>query len=111
MAILLSVLYSREGEQEKAEGLLKEGIVRFPNDPRLYIELASVEERRGQFAAAARTAEKVQSLTLTTEESPRFRYSRWAPEALFTLRASLRATSDARLALLSQALGTVRVAG
>ncbi|MEA2694082.1 MAG: Tetratricopeptide repeat [Acidobacteriota bacterium] len=107
----LAVRYSRDGEQEKAEAVLKEGITKFPNEPRLYIELASVLERRGQWGAAAQMAEKVQSLPLGAEESARFRYSRWGPEALFALRASLRETSDARLALLSQALGTVKVAG
>ena len=107
----LAVRYSREGEHEKAETVLEEAVAKFPNDPRLYVELASVLERRGRPGAAAQMAEKVQALPMTHEESPRFRYSRWGPEALFALRTSLRETSDARLALLSQALGTVRVAG
>jgi len=101
----LGVLYSHRGDYAKAEEVLRQGVSRFPNNPRLYILLASVLERRGQPGAAAQTAEKVASLTLSHEESPRFRYSRWAPEALFAMRASLRETSDARLALLSQALG------
>jgi tetratricopeptide (TPR) repeat protein len=107
----LAVRYSRDGEHEKAATVLEEGVAKFPNDPRLYIELASVLERRGQPGAASRMAEKVETLPQTHEESARFRYSRWGPEALFALRASLRETSDARLALLSQALGTVKVAG
>ena len=47
---------------------------------------------------------------MSHEESARYRYSRWAPEALFAMRASLRETSDARLALLSQALGNGKAA-
>jgi tetratricopeptide (TPR) repeat protein len=101
----LGVRYSRDGEFEKAEVLLKEGITRFPGDPRLYIE------RQGQPGAASRMAEKVESLPVDHQESPRYRYSRWSPEALFALRASLRETSDARLTLLTQALGTGKVAG
>jgi tetratricopeptide (TPR) repeat protein len=107
----LGVRYSRDGEFEKAETVLQEGIARFPGDPRLYIELASILERRGQPGAASRMAEKVESLPVSHEESPRYRYSRWSPEALFALRASLRETSDARLTLLTQALGTGKVAG
>jgi Tfp pilus assembly protein PilF len=101
----LGVLYAHGGEYAKAEEVLRQGVSRFPNNPRLYTLLAAVLERRGEPGAAARTAEKVESLALSREESPRFRYSRWAPEALFAMRASLRETSDARLALLSQALG------
>ncbi len=107
----LGVRYARDGEFEKAEMLLKEGIARFPGDPRLYIELASILERQGQPGAASRMAEKVESLPIDHQESPRYRYSRWSPEALFALRASLRETSDARLTLLTQALGTGKVAG
>jgi tetratricopeptide (TPR) repeat protein len=102
----LGTLYSRDGSFPQAEEVLRQGLARFPNNPRFYILLASVLERRGQSGEAAKLAERVTTLTLPREESPRFRYSRWAPEALFTLRASLRETSDARLALLSQALGT-----
>jgi tetratricopeptide (TPR) repeat protein len=101
----LGVLYSRAGEYAKAEEVLRQGLARFPNDPRLYTLVASVLERRGQSGAASRLVEKVETLPLSREESPRFRYSRWAPEVLFAMRTSLRETSDARLALLSQALG------
>jgi tetratricopeptide (TPR) repeat protein len=107
----LAIRYSRDGQFEKAEAVLKEAVAKFPNDPRLYVELASVLERRGQSGTASRMAEKAGSLPPSHEESARFRYSRWAPEALFAMRASLRETSDARLALLSQALGTGKAAG
>jgi tetratricopeptide (TPR) repeat protein len=101
----LGAFLARDGQFEKAEAVLKEGLAKFSNDPRLYVELASVLERRGESGAASRLAEKAGSLPLSHEESARYRYSRWAPEALFAMRASLRETSDARLALLSQALG------
>jgi tetratricopeptide (TPR) repeat protein len=102
----LAELHSREGAYDKAEEVLRQGVAHFPNNPRLYVLLAAVLERRGRSGEAVEVAEKVTSLPLSREESPRFRYSRWAPDALFALRASLRETSDARLALLSQALGT-----
>jgi tetratricopeptide (TPR) repeat protein len=107
----LGAFYAKDGQYEKAEEVLKAGVAKFPNNPRLYVELASVLERRGEHGAASQLAAKVERLNLGSEESPRYRYSRWAPEALFAMRASLRETSDARLALLSQALGTGKAAG
>ncbi|HTQ79054.1 MAG TPA: tetratricopeptide repeat protein [Thermoanaerobaculia bacterium] len=107
----LGGLLAREGAYAEAEAVFRQGLVRFPGNARLYVELASVLERLGQPGAAVQMAEKVTALAPPREESPRYRYSRWAPEALVALRASLRETSDARLALLAQALGTGKAAG
>ncbi|HXO18888.1 MAG TPA: tetratricopeptide repeat protein [Thermoanaerobaculia bacterium] len=102
----LAALYFREGSYAKAAELLKRGVARFPRNARLYIQLAAALERAGEPAAALKAADKVQTLDLSRDESPRYRYSRWAPDALVQLRAAMRETSDARLAILAQALAS-----
>jgi tetratricopeptide (TPR) repeat protein len=100
----LAKLYAEQGKDARARELLRTAVRRFPEDTRLQIQLAAVLERAGEPGAALEAAERVYTLKRTAGESPRYRYSRWAPDALVPLRSALRETSDARLGLLTQAL-------
>lgn len=103
----LAKIYAEKGADAKAVELLRRAVRRFPEDARLQVQLAAVLERSGESRAALEAAERVYSLRPAAAgggESPRYRYSRWAPDALVTLRTSLRETSDARLGVLTQAL-------
>jgi tetratricopeptide (TPR) repeat protein len=106
----LAKLYAEKGSDAKAAELLRRAVKRFPDDARLQVQLAAVLERSGEPRAALEAAERVYSLRPapgpggSAGESPRYRYSRWSPDALVALRTSLRETSDARLGVLTQAL-------
>lgn len=102
----LASLYAGKGSYDRAQELLRRALARFPGDARLHVQLAAMLERSGRPGAALEAAEKVHTLKLDRGESPRYRYSRWAPDALIALRAALHETSDSRLGLLAQALGT-----
>jgi tetratricopeptide (TPR) repeat protein len=100
----LAKLYTEKGADAKAAELLRTAVRRFPEDTRLQVQLAAVLERAGEPRSALEAAERVYTLRPGAGESPRYRYSRWAPDALVGLRTTLHETSDARLGLLSQAL-------
>ncbi|HEV2852953.1 MAG TPA: tetratricopeptide repeat protein [Thermoanaerobaculia bacterium] len=103
----LARLHSDRGRTSEAEKVLRKGVERFPNDPRLKIQLAAVLDRRGAAGEATAIVEKLlasPSLSAATDASDRFLYNTVRPEAFEPARSFLAENSKSRLPVLAQAL-------
>ncbi|HEX7185497.1 MAG TPA: tetratricopeptide repeat protein [Thermoanaerobaculia bacterium] len=98
---------SQSNASSAAQKVLEEGIERFPNDARLYIQLAHVLDRRGEIRPAQAIMEKV--LVVQTADSPaasaRMLYNTTRDETFEAARKFLDENARSRLSLLAQALG------
>jgi tetratricopeptide (TPR) repeat protein len=101
----LARLHSDRGRGSEAEKVLRKGVERFPDDPRLKIQLAAVLDRRGAAGEATAMVEKLLSSPLAgTGASDRFLYNTVRPEAFEPARSFLAENSKSRLPVLAQAL-------
>lgn len=102
----LARIHSDRGRTSEAEKVLRKGVERFPEDPRLKIQLAAVLDRRGAGGEATALVEKLLASPAMTGDgaSDRFLYNTVRPEAFEPARSFLAENSKSRLPVLTQAL-------
>jgi tetratricopeptide (TPR) repeat protein len=103
----LADIHRAAGKLDVARKVLEAGIERIPNDPRLYVQLASVLDRAGQTRSAQDLMDKVMELK---QQSPanaaRFLYNTIREETFQAARRFLDENAQSRLSVLAQALDT-----
>lgn len=107
----LARLHSDRGRSSEAEKVLRKGIERFPEDPRLKIQLAAVLDRRGSPGEATAIVEKLLATQPSSDASSRYLYNTVRPEAFEQARSFLAENSKSRLPVLAQALSAPPQAG
>jgi len=100
----LARFHSDKERSSEAEKVLRKGIERFPEDPRLKIQLAAVLDRRGNPGEATAIVEKLLATKPSSEASARYLYNTVRPEAFEQARSFLAENSKSRLPVLAQAL-------
>jgi tetratricopeptide (TPR) repeat protein len=101
----LARLASEQGKPAQAQKLLEDALKRFPEDSRLYVQLAAVLDRKGEMRAAQTVMEKVLTLKPAVhDESARFLYNTTRQETFAQARQFLDENARSRLSLLAEAL-------
>lgn len=101
----LAQLHREQGRGAEAEKVLRRAIEAYPDDPRFYIQLAAVLDRRGAAKEATELVEKVlASPSQQVSASGRYLYNQFPPDAFAEARAFLDENSRSRLPVLAQAL-------
>jgi tetratricopeptide (TPR) repeat protein len=101
----LARLFVEQGSPAGAESTLQAAVERFPEDARLYVQLASVLDRKGEIRRAQQVMDKVGSLPPASEASGRYLYNTTRDETFAEARKFLDDNARSRRALLAQALG------
>jgi Flp pilus assembly protein TadD len=99
----LARLLSTQGSPAGAQKVLEAAIKNTPDDPRLYVQLAAVLDRKGEVRGAQAVMEKVLSLR-SAESSSRFLYNTTRQETFAEARHFLDDNARSRLSLLAEAL-------
>ncbi len=114
----LAAIHREKGSLDAARTVLEAALKRFPNDPRLYVQLSSVLDRAGQTRSAQDLMEKAVEVRQTPETAARFLYNTIREESFQAARRFLDENAQSRLSVLAQALDTpnkasmgMRVAG
>jgi len=107
----LARLYSEQGSPAGAQKVLEAAVQRFPDDARLYVELAAVLDRKGEMRGAQAVMEKVTALKPSTEDSARLLYNTTRQETFAQARQFLDENARSRLSLLAEALSVPNHAG
>jgi tetratricopeptide (TPR) repeat protein len=110
----LARLYSEQGSPAGAQKVLEAALERFPNDARLYVELAAVLDRKGEMRSAQSVMEKVLALKPSasgSEETARLLYNTTRQETFAQARQFLDENARSRLSLLAEALSVPNHAG
>ncbi len=94
-----------EGQLDRAHETVTVGIARQPENQRLKIMLAFVEDLQGRSADAAGSIARVEENAGRRFDSPRMRYSQWPDLGLYEIRAQLEKVADERHRDLREALG------
>jgi tetratricopeptide (TPR) repeat protein len=102
----LADLHREKGKLDAARTVLEAALKRFPNDPRFYVQLASVLDRSGQTRSAQDLMEKMPSAPQTPETAARFLYNTVRDETFQAARRFLDENAQSRLSVLAQALDT-----
>lgn len=88
--------------------LLQNGLERFPNHPRVYIQLAALHDRAGQLTEGRRVLavldQRMARGAIRDADSPRFRYSQWPEHAFAQAHRDFGDIVSARLPQLAEAL-------
>lgn len=88
--------------------LLKQGMERFSDQPRFYIQLAALHDQSGQLTEGRRVLaaldRRMARGDLRTTDSPRFLYTQWPEHAFAEAHRDFREIVSARLPQLAQAL-------
>jgi tetratricopeptide (TPR) repeat protein len=101
----LADLHREKNRLDAARVVLEAGIQRFPSDPRLYVQLASVLDRAGQTRSAQDLMDKVMELKQQPPETAaRFLYNTIREETFQAARRFLDENAQSRLPVLAQAL-------
>lgn len=104
-----SLLWELERRQE-AQDLLRQGMERFPQTPRLIIQLASMLDRSARPGEARRFLARLENLTLESKPTPRLLYSQWPRHPAEAARRALRQRQQDLLPNLAAALESVESA-
>jgi len=103
----LADIHREKGKLDAARTVLEAAIQRFPSDPRLYVQLASVLDRAGQARSAQDLMDKVMELKQQAPETAaRFLYNTVRDETFQAARRFLDENAQSRLSVLAQALDT-----
>ncbi len=103
----LADIHREAGKLDAARTVLEAAVQRFPSDPRLYVQLASVLDRAGQARIAQDLMDKVMALKQQTpENAARFLYNTIRDETFLAARRFLDENAQSRLSVLAQALDT-----
>ncbi len=102
----LAGIHREKGNLDAARQVLEAAVERFPNDPRFYVQLASVLDRAGQSRSAQDLMDKVVALKAAPETAARFLYNTVRDETFVAARRFLDENARSRLAVLAQALDT-----
>lgn len=103
----LADIHRETGKLDTARSVLEAAVQRFPSDPRLYVQLASVLDRAGQARTAQDLMDKVMALKQQTPETAaRFLYNTVREETFQAARRFLDENAQSRLSVLAQALDT-----
>ncbi|HKH46259.1 MAG TPA: tetratricopeptide repeat protein [Thermoanaerobaculia bacterium] len=101
----LADVHREKGKLDAARAVLEAALQRFPNDPRFYVQLASVLDRAGQTRTAQDVMEKLPLIEpRTPETAARFLYNTVRPETFQEARRFLDENAQSRLPVLAQAL-------
>jgi len=100
----LARLLCEKGQLAGAQKVLEAAVHRFPDDPRMYVELSSVLDRKGEMRSAQALMEKVVKMKATTEDSSRLLYNTTRQETFAEARRFLDENAHSRLSLLAEAL-------
>jgi tetratricopeptide (TPR) repeat protein len=101
----LARLYSEQNKPAQAQNVLEDALKRFPEDARLYVQLAAVLDRKGEMRAAQSVMEKVLTLKPPMhDESARLLYNTTRQETFAEARHFLDENARSRLSLLAEAL-------
>ena len=87
-----------------AQKVLEAAVRRFPDDPRLVVELSSVLDRKGEVRTAQALMEKVVTMNVATADSSRLLYNTTRQETFAEARRFLDENAHSRLSLLAEAL-------
>jgi tetratricopeptide (TPR) repeat protein len=101
----LARLYMEKSSPAGAQKTLEAAIQRFPDDARLYVELASVLDRKGEVRGAQAVMEKVLAMKPSAQDSSRLLYNTTRQETFAEARRFLDENAHSRLSLLAEALG------
>jgi tetratricopeptide (TPR) repeat protein len=101
----LALVHGGQGKTSAAEKVLRAAIERFPQDARLYIQLAAVLDRRGAAAEAGSLVEQALAFPAEGVSSARWLYNSARPDMFDEARSFLAENSRSRLPMLAQALG------
>jgi len=107
----LARLYSEQGSPAGAQKVLEAALQRFPNDARLYVELAAVLDRKGEMRGAQAVMDKVLALKPSADDSSRLLYNTTRQETFAQARQFLDENARSRLSLLAEALSVPNHAG
>lgn len=102
----LAAIHREKGSLDAARTVLEAALKRFPNDPRLYVQLSSVLDRAGQSRSAQDLMEKAVEVKQTPETAARFLYNTIREETFQAARRFLDENAQSRLSVLAQALDT-----
>lgn len=102
----LAAIHREKGSLDAARTVLEAALKRFPNDPRLYVQLSSVLDRAGQTRSAQDLMEKAVDVKQTPETAARFLYNTIREESFQAARRFLDENAQSRLSVLAQALDT-----
>lgn len=103
----LAAIHQEEGKLDTARTVLEAGLKRFPEDPRLYVQLSSVLDRKGEARSAQALMEKVVEIQKQAPETPaRFLYNTVREETFIEARRFLDENARSRFPVLAQALDT-----
>lgn len=103
----LADIHREAGKLADSRKVLESAIERFPGDPRLYVQLASVLDRMGQ----ARSAQDLMDRVMELKQQPpaaeaRFLYNTIREEMYQAARRFLDENAQSRFSVLAQALDT-----
>ena len=101
----LALVHGSQGKTSAAEKVLRTAIERFPQDARLYIQLAAVLDRRGAAAEAGALVEQALAFPAEGVSSARWLYNSARLDMFDEARSFLAENSRSRLPMLAQALG------
>lgn len=107
----LARVYIEQSSPAGAQKVLEAAIQRFPNDARLYVELAAVLDRKGEMRSAQAVMEKVLALKPSAGDAARLLYNTTRQETFAQARQFLDENARSRLSLLAEALSVPNHAG
>jgi Flp pilus assembly protein TadD len=105
----LGRLWVEAGDLPAAEGVLRQGRERFPENTALAVQLAWAVDRQGDQRAARKILDQAMAEP-SPEASPRFLYNTVRPETFVPVRAFLEENGQSRRPLLARALAGAAVA-
>jgi tetratricopeptide (TPR) repeat protein len=101
----LAQLHREQGRGAEAEKVLRRALQAYPDDPRFYIQLAALLDRRGAAKESTALVEKLLSAPpQRVSVSGRYLYNQFPPDTFAEVRAFLDENSRSRLPVLAQAL-------
>jgi tetratricopeptide (TPR) repeat protein len=101
----LARLEERRDALSRAEGVLRAGLVRFPEGVRLRVHLAALLDREGKIREARHVIQEVPALQVgTVQESARFRYNNTSGESVVASRSFFEENASSRMRVLAEAL-------
>jgi tetratricopeptide (TPR) repeat protein len=100
----LARLDERDEALARAEGVLRAGLVRFPESVRMHVQLAAVLDRQGKIREARQLVEQVPALHAGHDEEARFRYNSTGGDGVAVSRTFFEENASSRMRVLADAL-------
>jgi tetratricopeptide (TPR) repeat protein len=107
----LARLEERRDLLMRAEGVLRAGLVRYPQSARMRVQLAALLDREGKIRQGRQVIEEIPTLQVgSAEETSRFRYNNTTADSVAASRSFFEQNASARMRVLADALARTAAA-